>query len=172
MTNQFSYRDRTIVNPLRVKQKYLDELEFNLLLYFTGTSRLSSSIIEEQAMNVKNKNNTSIEAMHKLKEQAFLMKEAILKGRLEELGEILDFGWKHKKNMASSISNPFIDEIYDEALKSGANGGKVSGAGGGGFMMLYCPKSSRFRVMEKLNKMGGEFKKYNFVESGFVTWKI
>ncbi|HIF14247.1 MAG TPA: dehydrogenase [Bacteroidetes bacterium] len=169
---QFLSDDRVIVNPLRIKQKYLDELEFNLLLYYTGTSRLSSTIIEEQSMNVKNDKSSSIEAMHKLKEQAYLMKEAILKGKLDELGEILNFGWEHKKKMAASISNAFIDEIYDEALKAGANGGKVSGAGGGGFMMLYCPQSTRFNVMDKLNKMGGEFKKYNFVESGLVTWKI
>ena len=169
---QFLSDDRVIVNPLRVKQKYLDELEFNLLLYYTGTSRLSSTIIEEQSMNVKNDKSVSIEAMHKLKEQAYLMKDAILKGKLDELGEILNFGWEHKKKMAASISNAFIDEIYDEALKAGANGGKVSGAGGGGFMMLYCPQSTRFNVMNKLNKMGGEFKKYNFVESGLVTWKI
>ena len=169
---QFYSEDRVIVNPLRVKQKYLDELEFNLLLYYTGKSRLSSTIIEEQSMNVKNDKDVSIEAMHKLKEQAYLMKDAILKGKLDELGEILNFGWEHKKKMASSISNSFIDEIYDEALKGGASGGKVSGAGGGGFMMLYCPKSTRFKVMEKLNKMGGEFKKYSFVESGLVSWKI
>ena len=169
---QFYSDDRVIVNPLRIKQKYLDELEFNLLLYYTGKSRLSSTIIEEQSLNVKNDKDVSIEAMHMLKEQAYLMKDAILKGKLDELGEILNFGWEHKKKMASSISNSFIDEIYDEALRGGASGGKVSGAGGGGFMMLYCPKSTRFKVMEKLNKMGGEFRKYSFVESGLVSWKI
>jgi D-glycero-alpha-D-manno-heptose-7-phosphate kinase len=169
---QFYSDERVIVNPLRIKQKYLDELEFNLLLYYTGKSRLSSTIIEEQSMNVRNDKDVSIEAMHKLKEQAYLMKEAMLKGNIDEMGEILNFGWEHKKKMAESISNTFIDEIYEEAIKAGANGGKVSGAGGGGFMMLYCPQSTRFKVMDRLNKMGGEFKKYNFVESGLVSWKI
>jgi len=77
--------------------------------------------------------------MNKLKEQAIIMKEAILTGRLNEIGEILDFGWKYKKQMAEGITNPLIDEIYETAKKAGATGGKISGAGGGGFMMLYCP---------------------------------
>ncbi|MGC9146179.1 MAG: dehydrogenase, partial [Nitrososphaeria archaeon] len=88
--------------------------------------------------------------MHKLKEQAILMKEAILKGKLHEVGEILDFGWQYKKQMAEGITNPVIEEIYEEAKKSGATGGKISGAGGGGFMMFYCPKNTRYKVIEAL----------------------
>lgn len=169
---QFLNDDRVIVNPLRIKQKYLDELEFNLLLYYTGKSRLSSSIIEEQSENVKKNKEVSIDAMHKLKEQANLMKEALLKGKIDALGDILNFGWEFKKQMANSISNSFIDEIYDEALSAGAKGGKISGAGGGGFMMIYCPNNTRYNVMNKLNKFGGEFRPYNFTESGLTTWKI
>tara|TARA_B100000683_G_scaffold238598_1_gene244580 strand:+ start:697 stop:1719 length:1023 start_codon:yes stop_codon:yes gene_type:complete len=169
---QFFDKNRVIVNPLRIKQKYLDELEFNLLLYYTGVSRKSSEIIDEQCKNVNNNKETSIDAMHKLKEQADLMKEALLVGNIDALGEILSFGWEYKKKMANSISNDFIDEIYEAALNAGAKGGKISGAGGGGFMMLYCPNNSRFNVMRKLNTFGGEFSSYHFTELGLTTWRI
>ena len=97
--------DKVIVNPLRIKQQYLNELENNLVLYFTSTSRESATIIKEQVKNVNEKNEKSIEAMHQLKEQARMMKEALLKGRLHEIGEILDFGFEQKRQMAANISN-------------------------------------------------------------------
>ncbi|MDW7973451.1 MAG: hypothetical protein RMI01_09680, partial [Thermodesulfovibrio sp.] len=100
---EFYDNDKVIVNPLRVKQDIINELQFNILLYYTGTSRLSSKIIEAQIESVKAEKKKSVEAMHKLKEQAFLMKEAILKGKLNEVGEILDFGWQYKKQMAEGI---------------------------------------------------------------------
>jgi D-glycero-alpha-D-manno-heptose-7-phosphate kinase len=169
---EFSNRDKVIVNPLRIKEKYLEELAHNLILYHTETSRISSTIIEQQSKNVTNKNEKTIEAMHKLKEQAILMKESILKGELEKIGELLDFGWKFKKNMATGISNPFIDEIYETAIKNGATGGKISGAGGGGFMFFYCPGNTRSMVVEALNKFGGQTKRYEFTAKGLTTWTI
>ena len=168
---EFYDKDRVIVNPLRIKKEIINELQFNLLLYYTGTSRLSSKIIEAQVKNVETKKEKSIEAMHKLKEQAILMKEAILKGRLSEIGELLDFGWQYKKRMAEGITNPVIEEIYETAKKSGAIGGKISGAGGGGFMILYCPGNTRYRVIEALQKFGGEFRRYQFTKYGVETWK-
>jgi D-glycero-alpha-D-manno-heptose-7-phosphate kinase len=169
---EFSNRDKVIVNPLRIKDKYLEELAHNLILYHTETSRISSTIIEQQSENVKNKNEKTIEAMHRLKEQAILMKESILKGELEKIGELLDFGWKFKKNMAAGISNPYIDEIYGTAIKNGATGGKISGAGGGGFMFFYCPGNTRSKVIEALNKFGGQTKRYEFTAKGLTTWSI
>ena len=122
------YKDnKVIVNPLRIKQEYLFELENNLLLFFTATSRLSSTIIEAQSKNVKDKNQSSIDAMHHLKEQAIMMKEALLKGNIHEIGGILDYGFRYKKQMAKGISNDSMDEIYEAALKAGATGGKISG---------------------------------------------
>lgn len=164
--------DNVIVNPLRVKQKYINELENNLLLYYTSTSRLSSAIIEEQQKNVSSKKEKSVDAMHKLKEQSIMMKEAILKGNLDKIGEILDFGWNFKKQMADGISNAVIDELYSTALKAGATGGKISGAGGGGFMIFYCPANTRYKVIEALSTFGGEFKKYSFVDTGVCSWRI
>jgi D-glycero-alpha-D-manno-heptose-7-phosphate kinase len=94
--------------------------------------------------------------MHKLKEQAVMMKEALLKGELGKIGEILDFGWQFKKNMATGITNQFIDDIYKTAMLHGSTGGKISGAGGGGFMFFYCPGTSRSGVIEALKKFGGQ----------------
>ncbi len=164
--------EKVIVNPLRVKQKYLNELENNLLLYYTSTSRLSSTIIEEQQNNVNSKKGKSIDAMHKLKEQSVMMKEAILTGNLDVIGEILNFGWTFKKQMADGISNPLIDNIYETALSHGASGGKISGAGGGGFMIFYCPQNTRYHVMNALNLLGGQFKRFQFEEHGVRSWKI
>lgn len=169
---EFSKEDKVLVNPLRIRDKYLDELAHNLILYHTETSRLSSKIIEQQTRNVLQNNVKSIEAMHKLKEQAIRMKEAVLMGELDKIGEILDFGWKFKKNLAEGVSNPFIDEIYDTAIENGATGGKISGAGGGGFMFFYCPGNTRSQVIESLKKFGGQTKRYEFTSKGLSTWTI
>jgi D-glycero-alpha-D-manno-heptose-7-phosphate kinase len=169
---EFYKEDRVIVNPLRVKQQYLFELENNLLLYYTATSRESARIIEVQSRNVVDKNERSIEAMHQLKNQAQLMKEALLKGRIHEIGQILDFGFRQKQQMAEGITNDYIDNIYEQAKKAGATGGKISGAGGGGFMTFYCPGISKYRVMEVLAGLGGRCQPYNFTAHGLTTWTV
>lgn len=169
---EFFNEDKVIVNPLRIKDVILHELAHNLVLFNTETSRLSSSIIEAQSMNVINKNETSIEATQKLKQQALMMKEALLKGELDRIGEILDFGWQNKKLMAKNISNQLIDEIYKTAIDNGASGGKISGAGGGGFMIFYCPNNSRPKVIDALSKFGGTAKRYEFTDHGLTSWTI
>ncbi len=98
--------------------------------------------------------------MHQLKEQAKMMKEALLKGRLHEIGEILDYGFQQKRKMAHNISNDAIEEIYAAAKKAGATGGKISGAGGGGFMTFYCPRNSRHSVINALSNFGGTVRPY------------
>ena len=167
---EFSKDDKVIVNPLRISEKNLNELSYNLVLYYTETSRLSSAIIEAQVKNVTSGNTKSIDAMLKLKDQAVMMKEALLQGKLDQIGQILDFGWKFKKEMASGITNPMIDNLYETAMKAGANGGKVSGAGGGGFMFFYCPDNTRNKVIEALNAFGGRIKRYEFIQKGLTTW--
>lgn len=169
---EFYEDDKVIVNPLRIRSQYLHELENNLVLYFTATSRESAHIINEQVKNVQEKNIRSIEAMHQLKEQARRMKEALLKGRLDEFGEILDFGFQQKRQMASNISNKSIEEIYEAAKAAGATGGKISGAGGGGFMIFYCPGNTRHAVVERLLSFGGEVKNYTFTKYGLTTWCV
>ncbi len=169
---EFFADDKVVVNPLRIKQEYLFELQNNLLLYFTSTSRSSAKIIEQQAGNVIQKDEIAIEAMHQLKHQAQWMKEALLTGKLNEIGEILDFGFQQKRKMAEGISNPLIEDIYDTARKAGATGGKISGAGGGGFMIFYCPGNTKYNVIRQLEKFEGKPRKYLFVEHGLTTWSI
>lgn len=169
---EFYADDKVIVNPLRIKQQYLFELENNLVLYYTSTSRESAKIIEQQSQNVVSKQEKSIDAMHQLKQQAQMMKEAILTGRLNDFGDILDYGHRQKRNMAEGISNSLMEEIYHTAKTAGATGGKISGAGGGGFMIFYCPGTTKYNVIRSLEKFGGIYRPYQFVEHGLKTWTI
>ncbi|MBC8046389.1 MAG: dehydrogenase [Fimbriimonadaceae bacterium] len=168
---EFYKDDKVIVNPLRIRPQYLEELEFNIVMYYTGTSRLSSTIIEAQSSNVTKKSDKSIEAMHNLKEQAYMMKEAILKGELNRIGDILDYGWKNKKATAIGVSSDVIDNIYESTIKAGATGGKISGAGGGGFMTFYCPGNTRYKVVDVLNEFGGEVYNLEFSKYGLTSWE-
>lgn len=169
---EFYNDDKVIVNPLRIKPHYLFELENNLLLYYTSTSRESAEIIKKQTKNVTDKKDSSIEAMHQLKEQSRLMKEALLKGKLDEIGKILDYGFEQKRQMAEGITNPLLEEIYDTAKKAGATGGKISGAGGGGFMIFYCPVNTKYAVQKSLEQFGGRYRRYKITEHGLTTWTI
>lgn len=169
---EFLSNDRVIVNPLSLKPKVKYELEHNLLLYFTATQRLSAQIISDQVKNVESKNTQAIEAMHHLKEQAVKMKEYLLRGELHKIGDVLHFGWQNKKQMASSISNSLIDDIYETAMKTGATGGKISGAGGGGFMFFYCPAVTKNKVAHQLQNFGGKIQPFKFTEKGLTTWSI
>ena len=170
---QFLQDDKVIVNPLRIRQRYQDELAHNLLLYYTETSHVSAKIIEGQIKNVKANNTSSIEAMHRLKQQAVQMKEALLQGNIDGIGEILNFGWEQKKKTARDISNPLLEDIYNTAMQAGATGGKVSGAGGGGFMFFYCPGTNRYSVEKALQqKFAGQVKRYEFTQEGLKTWTL
>jgi len=110
--------------------------------------------------------------MHKIKETAVMMKEAVLKGEFDKIGDILNFGWQNKKLMASGITNPYLDEIYNIAMEAGATGGKISGAGGGGFMVFYCPNNTRTTVINALKKYKGKVQRYDFTTTGLKTWTI
>jgi D-glycero-alpha-D-manno-heptose-7-phosphate kinase len=169
---EFMQADKVIVNPLRINSAYLHELENNLVLYFTATSRESATIIKEQQKNVLQKNEKSIEAMHQLKEQAKQMKEALLTGNLNQIGEILNFGFEQKRLMAANISNNAIEKIYAAAIAAGAMGGKISGAGGGGFMIFYCPNNTKYAVIKTLNLFGGNVMNYTFTKYGLTTWTV
>lgn len=169
---EFFAEGKVIVNPLRVREETLNELSRNIVLYYTETSRNSSDIIQLQQKNVTQKNVQSLEAMHKLKEQAIMMKEALLKNDLDEIGNILNIGWEYKKQMAKGITTQLFEDVYASALKAGAIGGKISGAGGGGYIFFYCPQNTRYNVIEALNKFGGKVRRFEFTLSGLKTWKI
>jgi D-glycero-alpha-D-manno-heptose-7-phosphate kinase len=169
---EFFNGGKVIVNPLRIKTEVLSELAYNLILYNTDTSRLSSQIIEAQRQNVINKKSDSVDAMHKIKEQAIMMKEMLLKGELERMGEILNFGWQYKQQMAEGIVNQSLQKIYQTAMNAGASGGKISGAGGGGFMFFYCPQNTRHEVIKALEPFKGKVEPFEFTKNGLKTWKI
>lgn len=169
---EFYAEERVIVNPLRIKPEYLYELEHNLLLYYTATSRFSSDIIAAQQEKVRHGAAEAIEATHRLKEEAFLMKEALLKGHMNEIGEILHTGFLYKRKLAEGISTPFIEQIYETARRAGATGGKISGAGGGGFMIFYCPGVTRHAVEAALARYEGRVFPYHFVQEGLTTWTV
>ena len=169
---EFYAGNKVIVNPLRIRAELKDELQFNLVLYYTQTSRQSAKIIETQAEFAKEKQKKPVEATHIVKKQAYLMKEALLRNELSKIGEILKISWENKKKMATGITTPLIDEIYQTALENGATGGKISGAGGGGFMIFYCDNDSRYQVIEALKKYGGQAKRYRFNDEGLTTWTV
>lgn len=167
---EFFMNDSVAVTSLPLPAETIKTLQENLLLYYTATNRNSAHIIDDQVKNVSGNNAAAINAMHHLKEQAYLMKELLLNGDPDKLGSLLHFGFTHKKNMAANISNPTIDAIYAAALTGGATGGKISGAGGGGFMVFYCPGDTRRRVGRELAAFGGEVKEFSFVTEGLQTW--
>ena len=167
---EFYDNDRVIVNPLRIRNETINELSNNMLLYYTNTGRNSGDIIEKQQQNVKNEKAKSIEAMHQIKNQSYEIKEAILKNNLDEIGHILHRGWIFKKEMADGISTPLFEEIYETAINAGASGGKISGAGGGGYVFFYCPANSKFTVSKALEKLGGKVQPYSFTKKGLETW--
>lgn len=169
---EFLHNDRVIVNPLRIKNWVLNELENSFVLYYTGQSRKSAKIIDEQIKNVSSKKESSIDAMLELKAGSILMKEAILKGDFMTFAQNLAKSWEAKKKMASSITNPKIDAIYDLALEAGAYGGKVSGAGGGGFMMLMVNPIHRIGLIKELNKQQGRVMNFHFTKYGAQAWKM
>ena len=168
---EFHTNNTVIVNPLRVHSTYLHELQQNLVLFFTATNRESATIIKEQQQNVLANNSTSIDAMHLLKAQAYDMKNALLKGELHNIGMLLNQGFVQKKQMAKNISNTLLDTIYDTVLQQGATGGKISGAGGGGFMVFYCPGTTRYAVITALQNFAGKVENFTFTKQGLTTWR-
>jgi D-glycero-alpha-D-manno-heptose-7-phosphate kinase len=169
---EFHPGERVVVNPLRIKNWIISELEASLLLYFGGVSRDSARIIDEQSANVERNEATAIDAMHALKAEAVAMKESLLKGDFQGLVESVQAGWEAKKKMAKSISNPQIDEIYELAKRAGMRAGKISGAGGGGFMMMLVDPVRRMDVMRALQQRPGQVYTCHFTKYGTQGWKI
>ena len=172
--NYMEFRNEdVIVNPIRIKDKVQDELENNILLYFTNFTRSSSDVLLEQVQKMEENNATSILSLHALVEQAKLIKDCLIKGNISGLGEILDYGFQQKKMLAKGISTPEIETLYDTALKAGATGGKISGAGGGGFMFFYCPNNTKYNVIKALDELKmGYHQPFTWNKFGIRTWQI
>lgn len=169
---EFFSENRVIVNPLRIKRWIKNEIENSLILYYTGTSRESAKIIDEQIDNVKKKSEKSLEGMHELKKSAIEMKNAILTGNFENLACCLKNGWESKKKMSNSITNSLIEERYKFIMENGGKAAKVSGAGGGGFMMILCDPREKYNLVKKLQQLDGEVILPHFTEEGTQAWTI
>jgi D-glycero-alpha-D-manno-heptose-7-phosphate kinase len=161
-----------IVNPLRIDNDTINELEYHLLLCYTGKTRLSGNIIATQIDNYVSRKTDVIHAMDELKKNAIDLKNALLQGRLEDFGLLLHEAWMNKKKMANQITNPHIEELYQIARKNGALGGKISGAGGGGYMLLFCKFDQKHIVARKLEKAGGQVVHFTFEPEGLQTWEV
>ncbi|MFT3719042.1 dehydrogenase [Pseudorhodoferax sp.] len=169
---EFYAHEHALINPLRIKSWVICELEASLVLYFTGVSRESARIIADQSNNVKLGAVDALEAMHGIKREALVMKECLLRGDFDGVVESMRQGWDNKKRSAKTVSNPQIDEIYEETCKSGALAGKVSGAGGGGFMWFFVPTERRMDVVRTLRDFGGQVSNCHFTKHGAQAWKI
>ena len=143
---EFLPSDLVIVNPLKVRDWIIQELEASLLLYFTGRSRESAAIIEKQQQAARSGSSVAIEAMHRIRQSAVDMKLALLQGDMDTFARIMGQAWEDKKKMADTITNPMIQEAFDVAMNAGAISGKVSGAGGGGFIMLMVPPVRKYQI--------------------------
>lgn len=162
---QFS-SDSVTVEPLNVAVETRRQLEKNVLLFFTGATRAASSILRAQKKSTEQKDSRVIEAHHAVKAMAFEAKEYLERGDLQSFGKLLDRAWQNKKRFAPGISSPLIDECYDLALQNGALGGKITGAGGGGFLMLYCEPQFQSAVTPALERRGLKRMDFRFETEG------
>jgi D-glycero-alpha-D-manno-heptose-7-phosphate kinase len=164
--------DRVVVNQLKVSRDIVNELEYNLLIGNTGKLRLSSNIIEDQVRRYEQGDTDANEALRELKALTTEMKNALLHRKLDEFGRLLDLEWQHKRRMSPRISSPELDELYAAALKEGAIGGKITGAGGGGYMLLYCQFDRKPAIRERLAEMGVQMSEVSLEPLGLQTWRV
>lgn len=164
-------RDRVIVNPLKVSRDAINELEHNLLLCYTGATRLSARIIEDQVGRYERGEAETLEGMRRLKEIAREMKNALMQGKLNEFAALMNAAWENKQKMSHKIVTPQVAAMHEVAVKAGALGGKLSGAGGGGYMMFYCPFEKKHRVAAALKALGGVISDFGFDLHGLQTWR-
>jgi D-glycero-alpha-D-manno-heptose-7-phosphate kinase len=168
---EFERDGHVIVNPLRVKSRIANELETSMVLFFTGASRDSAAIIEKQSTNVAI-GGSALEAMHDLKTNAVLMKQALLLGDIHRLADLLELGWTAKKRTSPAVANAEIDAIYDVARANGAMAGKISGAGGGGFFMFIADPIRRPELVRRLAQIpNGSVEVCRFTSDGVATWR-
>jgi D-glycero-alpha-D-manno-heptose-7-phosphate kinase len=168
---EFYDASRVIINPLRLQPNMIRELEASLVLYYTGRSRSSATVIETQQTRMRDKDERSLEAMHALKREAVEMKEALLTGRLQSVASTMMRGWLAKKSTSDAVSNSEIERVLDLALANGGMAGKVSGAGGGGFLLLLASPWERHRVVDVLSREPGRILPAVFTQEGAVSWR-
>ena len=164
--------ETTIVNPLRISRDVLNELEYRLMLCYTGKTRLSAGIIADQMRGYTQKKEEVVHAFDETKALAFAMKNALLLGQVDEFGYLMDQAWQSKKRFTPKITAPYIDELYEVAKQNGAIGGKLLGAGGGGYLLLLCEFDKWHILAQKLEKLGGKVVSFAFEFNGLQTWGV
>jgi len=169
---EFYDNDRALINTLRIKNWVIYELEASLLLFYTGISRESATIIADQSQNILLGQDDAIEAMHTMRREAIQMKECVLKGDFRGMIRCMHEGWASKKRSARTVSNPQIEAIFDAAMDAGALAGKLSGAGGGGFIMFFVPPEHRMNVIMRLNQFEGVVSNCHFTNTGAEAWRV
>jgi D-glycero-alpha-D-manno-heptose-7-phosphate kinase len=158
-------KDKIKVSAVKTSQKTLKELEQNLLLFFVG-SRTTSSILTNHISKIKKNDPKTMDSLSNVTTLAHDAYDSIRKSNLTGFGELLDRGWASKKKFSNNVSNPKIDKIYKSALNSGAIGGKLTGAGGGGHLLLYCEKSKQSKVIQKMESFKLKQVKFSFFNEG------
>ena len=167
------YKNNNVkVNKVTVKEHIVSQLESSFLLYFTGISRNSGKIINKQSKNISNKKSASLKAMHGIKAETMVIKKALMNGNFKNLVKSMKRSWARKKKIVKEISNNHLNTVYNKAIKAGAFAGKISGAGGGGFMLFYVPIDSKEKVKKTLIKCGGRINNCNFTKKGTEAWSI
>jgi D-glycero-alpha-D-manno-heptose-7-phosphate kinase len=169
--NHLQFRaDSVIVNSLRVRNSIMLSLESKLMLYYTGKSRASGQIIDSQIVNQKKSDSLTLEALHRVRKNVAPMQEALLKGDFETLYRVINSGWEDKKKLSSQISSTSIDTTYDRIMAAGGFGGKISGAGGGGFMWFLAPLDKHRDIELALKDSPGYFLDCKFCDLGAEAW--
>ena len=169
---EFLTDDRVLVSPLRVPRAYLNEFESSLVICFTGQSRRSEGIIQEQIDGLTSMDAQTLASMHELKADATAMREALLRGQVRDVADILMRSWASKKRTAKGIATEAVDRLFDHGMANGAWGGKVSGAGGGGFLMFCTDPENRYRLVSALNEAGGQATSVSFTFEGAEAWSV
>jgi D-glycero-alpha-D-manno-heptose-7-phosphate kinase len=150
----FEPTGETRVLPINIDSEIMAALEGSILLFFTGSSHNSTEILSIQKGSSEKGDPTTISSLTSLKELVPLMKKAIVEGDLDTFGQLLDKGWEYKRRVSNKITNPRIDELYEIGKENGALGGKITGAGGGGFLMLYCPVKNQDQLRRAMSQNG------------------
>jgi D-glycero-alpha-D-manno-heptose-7-phosphate kinase len=163
--------NEVIVIPLNVDPAVVCELQENTILYLAGNSRVTQDIERNKGKSIQNNDPSVLKPLHSLKDQVQLMKKALFLGKANDIGELLGCAWEEKKRLGQQITTPEVEEAYALAMKSGAIGGKLCGAGGGGVLLLYCQPTQKGNVLAHLAKLGGTVLPIEFTMKGMETWR-
>lgn len=163
-------RDRVVVNPLRIDPGTLNDLEQHVMLCYTGRTRFSAGLIDKQEQYARDRRKDTVEGLRELHHLGYEMKDALLTGRLRDFAELLNSAWASKRRVNPEVTDERIDEMCQTARQNGALACKLLGAGGGGYLLLFCEVGRRRRVRESLEKLGGQFTDFSFVENGLQVW--